>query len=416
MFLEYEIIMKYILFMLISSSILFAQQNKIPKILFSSNRDTTTTEPSLYIMNPDGSDIARFIDSLIGFRPRVSKDGKKITYTGVFNDTTLGPPQIHVMNVDGSNDHVVSLCFDQGNWVPCIAYHFNPAFSPDGNFVAYYDDDGWTDSDIYVVSTDNNNFYKKVITDPVTNEYFHDWSPTEDKLIFTSYFFNDTIDYDGELCNMDSNGENWIRLTYDNFINGSARYSPDGERVAYVSNNQENKWEIYLMNKDGGNKIQLTNNEIDEGFYGLSWVPNGQSILFGADDQIFSLDIESGNITQITNDDHSNRYPEWIEIDLTDVNEEINEPTEFNLLNIYPNPFNSTAVIEYSINENYKVVIKVFDILGKEIAELVNKEQNAGKYKLTFNADEYRLSSGIYFCYLSSFNHKNAFQKMIFLK
>ena len=210
--------MKYVLFLLISLSNLFAQQNKVSKILFSSNRDTTLSEPSLYIMNQDGTNIERFIDSLIGFQPRISKDGKKITYTGVFNDSILGPPQIHVMNVDGSDDHVVSLCNILGNWEPCVAHHYNPAFSPDGNFVAYYDEDGWTDSDIYVVSIDTNNFFKKVLTKPITDEAFYDWSSTEDRLLFISYFFNDTIDYDGELCSMDSNGENRTRLTYDSFI------------------------------------------------------------------------------------------------------------------------------------------------------------------------------------------------------
>ena len=413
MFLEYEVIVKYILFLLISSSILFAQQNKVPKILFSSNRDTTATQPSLYIMNPDGTDIERFIDSLIGFQPRISKDGEKITYTGVFNDSILGPPQIHVMNIDGSDDHVVSLCNVQGNWEPCVAYHYNPAFSPDGNFVAYYDEDGWTDSDIYVVSIHTNNFFKKILTKPITDEAFYDWSSTEDRLLFISYFFNDTIDYDGELCSMDSNGENWTRLTYDSFIILAARYSPNGEKIAYVSNNQENKWEIYLMDKDGGNKIQLTNNEIDEGISGLSWLPNGQALLFEADDQIFLIDISTRDITQITNDDHSNHYPEWIEIDLTNVNEKNIKPIIFSLFNVYPNPFNSTTNIEYSISESKLVIIKVFDILGREIAELVNEQKSAGTYSVSFDA--MNLASGIYFYSISAgkFNQVN---KMILLR
>ena len=193
------------------------------------------------------------------------------------------------------------------------------------------------------------------------------------------------------------------------------RYSPNGEKIAYVSNNQENKWEIYLMDKDGGNKIQLTNNEMDEGISGLSWLPNGQSLLFEAKDQIFLIDISTGDITQITNDEYSNHYPEWIEIDLTNIPEEIIQPIEFDLFSIYPNPFNSTAIIEYSINENNKVIIKIFDTLGKEIAELVNSVQKTGDYKIAFNADKYNLSSGIYFCYLTSGN-KKAFQKMILIK
>ena len=71
----------------------------------------------------------------------------------------------------------------------------------------------------------------------------------------------------------------------------------------------------------------------------------------------------------------------------------------------YPNPFNPTTRIEYSIpssvvtanytvTTNYKVSLKVYDILGKEVATLVNREQAPGNYKVQFNGDN--LSSGVY--------------------
>ena len=66
----------------------------------------------------------------------------------------------------------------------------------------------------------------------------------------------------------------------------------------------------------------------------------------------------------------------------------------------YPNPFNPTTVISYSIEKSGLVQLKVYDILGNEVAELVNKKQEAGNYTLHFNASN--LPSGIYFYTLTS--------------
>jgi len=70
-------------------------------------------------------------------------------------------------------------------------------------------------------------------------------------------------------------------------------------------------------------------------------------------------------------------------------------PAKFELKQNYPNPFNPSTVIEYTIPENNKVSIKVYDILGKEVATLVDKEQNSGTYIVIWDAKS--ASSGIYF-------------------
>jgi probable HAF family extracellular repeat protein len=61
----------------------------------------------------------------------------------------------------------------------------------------------------------------------------------------------------------------------------------------------------------------------------------------------------------------------------------------------YPNPFNPSTSIKYSVGSGQFVQLKVYDVLGKEIATLVNEEKAAGSYKVNFNASQ--LSSGIYF-------------------
>ena len=70
-------------------------------------------------------------------------------------------------------------------------------------------------------------------------------------------------------------------------------------------------------------------------------------------------------------------------------------PKDFLLSQNYPNPFNPSTVISYQLPALSNVSLKVFDVLGREVVTLVNKEQPAGNYKVTFNASH--LSSGIYF-------------------
>jgi hypothetical protein len=79
----------------------------------------------------------------------------------------------------------------------------------------------------------------------------------------------------------------------------------------------------------------------------------------------------------------------------------------------YPNPFNPTTKIKYSIPETGLVVIKVYDMLGKEMAMLVNDKKPAGQHEVTFDGSS--LPSGIYF-YSINYNKQRLSGKMILLK
>jgi hypothetical protein len=74
-------------------------------------------------------------------------------------------------------------------------------------------------------------------------------------------------------------------------------------------------------------------------------------------------------------------------------------PTEFDLKQNYPNPFNPSTEIEFSIAKQGFVSLKVYDMLGSEIANLVNEELSNGNYSIIFNASE--LSSGTYVYHLN---------------
>ena len=68
---------------------------------------------------------------------------------------------------------------------------------------------------------------------------------------------------------------------------------------------------------------------------------------------------------------------------------------DFSLYQNYPNPFNPSTTIKYSIPKQSYATLKVFDVLGREVATLADGEHAQGNYKLEFNASN--LTSGIYF-------------------
>ncbi|MBS1494800.1 MAG: T9SS type A sorting domain-containing protein [Bacteroidetes bacterium] len=93
-----------------------------------------------------------------------------------------------------------------------------------------------------------------------------------------------------------------------------------------------------------------------------------------------------------------------------------NEITDnFSLHQNYPNPFNPSTVIRYQLSVAGFITLKVFDLLGKEVAALVNEKQNAGSYSVDFNSTEFNLPSGIYFYTLNAGEFKET-RKMILIK
>ena len=93
--------------------------------------------------------------------------------------------------------------------------------------------------------------------------------------------------------------------------------------------------------------------------------------------------------------------------------ENSSELNNFLLEQNYPNPFNPITVIRYQLPVTGKVSLKVYNVLGNEVATLVNSELSAGEYELEFNASH--LSSGVYYYVLSSGNFSSA-KKMMLVK
>ncbi|MDO8549943.1 MAG: T9SS type A sorting domain-containing protein [Ignavibacteria bacterium] len=89
------------------------------------------------------------------------------------------------------------------------------------------------------------------------------------------------------------------------------------------------------------------------------------------------------------------------------------EVSDYNLFQNYPNPFNPQTTIQYNVKEKGLVQLKIFDILGKEVAVLVNEVKEEGNHYVIFDASD--LPSGVY-VYKLRVNNFISNQKMILLK
>ena len=99
--------------------------------------------------------------------------------------------------------------------------------------------------------------------------------------------------------------------------------------------------------------------------------------------------------------------------DISSVKNNVNQPTTFMLSQNYPNPFNPSTSIQYTVGSPHYVTLKVYDVLGNEVATLVNEEKPSGSYELEFDAE--KLSSGVYYYQLRTGSFIET-KKMIYLK
>ena len=124
----------------------------------------------------------------------------------------------------------------------------------------------------------------------------------------------------------------------------------------------------------------------------------------------FSIRTDWGSINPAFYDawDYDNHVPV-----LTGVRETAGVPLVYELSQNYPNPFNPSTKINYTIPQQSFVTLKVYNILGQEVATLVNEVQKASKYVATFDAKS--LASGVYFYKLQAGNFV-ASKKLLLLK
>jgi Secretion system C-terminal sorting domain len=138
---------------------------------------------------------------------------------------------------------------------------------------------------------------------------------------------------------------------------------------------------------------------IDSFNVNAEWVPN------------YSLHYDAE--TQYYDDGNDWAYTTFDEFGTSVQDNGVLTPNEFELQQNYPNPFNPSTQIAFNLKKAGVIQLAVYDVLGREVAQLVNRSMNAGDHKITFIADE--LPSGVYFYKLTS-GSASQVKKMVLMK
>jgi TolB protein len=167
-------------------------------------------------------------------------------------------------------------------------------------------------SDIYTTEADGGNVQR--LTDSPRFDYLPRWSPDGTKIAFVRQ-----RDNNGEIYVMNADGSNQTMLTNDPADDYSPIFSPDGTRIAFTTTraapnpttcfiSPNCNVEIYVMNADGSNQTRLTSDPAYD--YSPAWSPDGSRIAFTRGGYIYVMNADGSNQTQLTNSGYDSS-PRW---------------------------------------------------------------------------------------------------------
>ena len=243
-----------------------------------------SNENDIFVLNLADSQVRRLTDDPeLDFDAAWSPDGSQI----VFRSHRDGDEEIYVMNADGSNQTNLSKNPGGGDW--------SPVWSPDGTRIAFFSEREGK-SGIWVMDTHGGNVIP-VGTASGVNDY-PTWSPDSKRIAWNCTMGKTHPNRRGdfEVCVSNADGSGLTQLTDTEGDNKYPTWSPDGSQIAFVSN--RNGWptlpdyeplgydpeafgdeEIFIMNVDGTNQINLTNNPREDDSF-PAWSRDGQHLIY----------------------------------------------------------------------------------------------------------------------------------------
>ena len=279
------------------------------QIAFTSTRDGNL---EIYVMDADGNNQIRLTNHPEhDYQPSWSPDGRRIAFVSVRNG---GFNQIYVMDSNGRNVKRLTNGSVDGS----------PGWSPDGQTIVYsgYEHEEWVDEDevhskIFLIAPDGTN-RRKLAGDIPSSDGEPAWSPDSQRIAFVSW----REDWTGDIGVMNADGMNQKRLTHTEVNERHPTWSPDGRKIAF-SSVQEEDFVISVMDADGTNRKTLTEEVLDGRTrltFHPAWSPDGRTIAY----HFAEGGLDPGGIHLMTADgDHLKRlggvhkggdsWPDWFD-------------------------------------------------------------------------------------------------------
>jgi Tol biopolymer transport system component len=294
----------------------------VPKIAFLSDVPKARLpkgvrwQGELYVVNVDGSGMRRLARFASAFTlPTWSPDGRMIAFDRRVGPIGAPPPgngacrvchgEIFAVNADGSG--LRNLTGNAGGGVP--------AWSPDGEQIAFSRDNGFTPN-LYVMNADGSG-RRRVTQEPI-HVWGASWSPDGQRLTFASGVPGNPGEFDIYVVNVAGSGQQ--KLTQAPNLEYAPAWSPDGRTIAYLrtrgtSNRKlgDLAAEIYLMNADGSGQRRLVPVSISDSSF--SWSPDGRTIAFvskrDGNDEVYVVNVDGSGLRNLTRSSTRDGHPVW---------------------------------------------------------------------------------------------------------
>ena len=243
--------------------------------------------------------------------PYWSPDEKKI----VFQSNMKGNRDIFVMNADGSS--ITQLTTSNG-------MDMMPAWSPDGTRIAFVTNrderskvqDLEGNTEVYIMNADGSD--QRNISNHPGRDIHPNWSPDSRYLIFNSTRANTARVMKHEFEDFDLYEADVVtgsirRITNNLLTDTYASFSPDGKKIASRRVIDQENSEVFVMNRDGSNGINITSNDAFDAW--PAWSPDGKYLLFSSDRSgsinLYRMKPDGTEVTNLTNNAFYNSRANW---------------------------------------------------------------------------------------------------------